>query len=219
MAILYALVARGQIVLAEYASVPGNAHTIARRILENFPPGGDSRMSYSQDRHIFHVMRLDGLVFLCMASETFGRRIPYAFLEDIHTRFTRTYGRAGQTALSYAMNDEFSRVLHQQMDFFSNDPNADAINRVKGEITDVRSIMVQNIDKILERGDRLELLVDKTAHIEDNAFRFKKQARKARHAQWMQTLKLSACLALVILVLIFVVVTFFCGGITFQSCR
>jgi vesicle-associated membrane protein 7 len=52
-------------------------------------------------------------------------------------RFMKTYGRVANTALAYAMNDEFSRVLHQQMEYFSSNPNADAINRVKGEIAEV----------------------------------------------------------------------------------
>jgi vesicle-associated membrane protein 7 len=52
-------------------------------------------------------------------------------------RFMKTYGRVAFTALAYAMNDEFSRVLHQQMEYFSSKPNADAINRVKGEISEV----------------------------------------------------------------------------------
>lgn len=64
-------------------------------------------------------------------------RIPFAFLEDIHGRFVKTYGRAALTALAYAMNDEFSRVLSQQMDYYSNDPNADRINRMRGEINQV----------------------------------------------------------------------------------
>ncbi|KAJ7556455.1 hypothetical protein O6H91_05G084900 [Diphasiastrum complanatum] len=136
MAILYALVARGTVVLAEFSAASGNASTIARRILEKLPPGGDNRVSYSQDRHIFHIMKADGLTFLCMAADTFGRRIPFAFLEDVHLRFLKTYGRVAQTALAYAMNDEFSRVLHQQMEYFSSNPNADTINRMKGEINE-----------------------------------------------------------------------------------
>lgn len=36
------------------------------------------------------------------------------------------------------MNDEFSRVLSQQMEYYSNDPNADRINRLKGEMSQVR---------------------------------------------------------------------------------
>lgn len=64
-------------------------------------------------------------------------RIPFAFLEDIHQRFVRTYGRAVHSANAYGMNDEFSRVLSQQMEYYSNDPNADRINRLKGEMSQV----------------------------------------------------------------------------------
>lgn len=49
----------------------------------------------------------------------------------------KTYGRACHTALAYGMNDEFSRVLSQQMDYFSNDPNANRMNRIKGEMSQV----------------------------------------------------------------------------------
>lgn len=69
--------------------------------------------------------------------EFFTGRIPFAFLEDIHQRFVRTYGRAVLSAQAYAMNDEFSRVLGQQMEYYSNDPNADRINRLKGEMSQV----------------------------------------------------------------------------------
>lgn len=49
----------------------------------------------------------------------------------------KTYGRAILSAPAYAMNEEFSRVLSQQMDHYSNDPNADRLNRLKGEMTQV----------------------------------------------------------------------------------
>ena len=31
----------------------------------------------------FHVVVDDGLIFLCMADEDFGKRQPYAFLEEV----------------------------------------------------------------------------------------------------------------------------------------
>lgn len=67
----------------------------------------------------------------------FVGRIPFAFLEEVHQRFVRTYGRAVLSAQPYGMNDEFSRVLSQQMEYYSNDPNADRINRLKGEMSQV----------------------------------------------------------------------------------
>ncbi|KAL3675283.1 hypothetical protein R1sor_025231 [Riccia sorocarpa] len=219
MAILYALVARGTVVLAEFSAASGNASTIARRILEKLPAAADTRVSYSQDRHIFHILKADGLTYLCMAHDSFGRRIPFAYLEDIQMRFVKTYGRGALTALAYAYNDEFSRILHQQMEYFSNDPKADTIKRVQGEIAEVRQVMVDNIDKVLERGERIELLVDKTATIQDNTFRFKKKSRGLRQALWMKNAKLLASLTCVIVILLYILIAFFCGGIFLHGCR
>ncbi|KAM0939791.1 putative Longin domain, v-SNARE, coiled-coil domain-containing protein [Dioscorea sansibarensis] len=221
MAILYAVVARGTVVLAEFSAVTGNAGAVARRILEKLSPGSepDSRMSFSQDRYIFHVLRSDGITFICMANDTFGRRIPFSYLEDIHMRFMKNYGRVALSALAYAMNDEFSRVLHQQMEYFSSNPSADTLNRVRGEVNEVRTIMVENIDKILERGDRIELLVDKTATMQDGAFHFRKQSRRLRRALWMKNAKLLALLTLVIVLLLYIIIAAACGGLTLSSCR
>lgn len=191
MAILYAVVARGTTVLSEFSAVTGNTAAVARRILEKLPSDHpDSRLCFSQDRYIFHILRADGLSFLCMANDTFGRRIPFSYLEDIHMRFMKNYGRIAHNAAAYAMNDEFSRVMHQQMEFFSSSPSADTINRVRGEVNEIHTIMVENIEKILERGDRIELLVDKTATMQDSAFHFRKQSKRLRRALWMKNARL-----------------------------
>jgi vesicle-associated membrane protein 7 len=91
MAIVYALVARGTVVLAEFAAVSGNAGAVARRILEKLPPDAESRLCFAQDRYIFHVLRSDaaGITFLCMANDTFGSNYPCylpssQFLQFVH---------------------------------------------------------------------------------------------------------------------------------------
>ncbi|KAH0471081.1 hypothetical protein IEQ34_000804 [Dendrobium chrysotoxum] len=232
MAILYAVVARGTVVLAEFAAVTGNTGAIARRILERLPPESDSRLCFSQDRYIFHVLKADGLIFLCMANDTFGRRIPFAYLEDIHMRFMKNYGRVAHSALAYAMNDEFARVLHHQMEYFSSNQTADTLNRLRGEVSEasislmksnliliIHTVMVDNIEKIMDRGDRIALLVDKTATMQDSAFHFKKQSRRLRQALWMKNAKLLALLTLVIVLLLYIIIAACCGGITLPSCR
>ena len=81
MGILYAMVARGEVVLAEFSAAATNAGAAARQILEKTPRGNsDSNASYSQDRYIFHVKRTDGLTVLCMADNSAGRTISLSFL-------------------------------------------------------------------------------------------------------------------------------------------
>lgn len=57
-------------------------------------------------------------------------------------------------------------------------------------IVQVRTIMVENIDKILERGDRLELLVDKTSAMQDTSHHIRRQSLRLRQALWMKNVKL-----------------------------
>ncbi|KAL1199210.1 Vesicle-associated membrane protein [Cardamine amara subsp. amara] len=220
MAIIYAVVARGTVVLAEFSAVTGNTGAVVRRILEKLSPEiSDERLCFSQDRYIFHILRSDGLTFLCMANDTFGRRIPFSYLEDIHMRFMKNYGKVAHYAPAYAMNDEFSRVLHQQMEFFSSNPSVDTLNRVRGEVSEIRSVMVENIEKIMERGDRIELLVDKTATMQDSAFHFRKQSKRLRRALWMKNAKLLVMLTCLIVLVLYIIIASFCGGITLPSCR
>ena len=60
----------------------------------------------------------------------------------------RSYGDTAQDALAYEVNEDFSKVIQQRMAFFSNDRSADPINRVRGELGEVRNIMIENIDKV-----------------------------------------------------------------------
>lgn len=78
--------------LAEFSAVSGNTGAVARRILEKLPAEVESRLCFSQDRYIFHILRSDSFIFLCMANDTFGSSY-LSFLLLAHTptiNFTHT---------------------------------------------------------------------------------------------------------------------------------
>jgi len=206
-------------VLAEYnvPSVSGNFAMVTRKILEKIPPQ-NGKMSYSYDRHIFHYSVDNGLTYLCMADEAFGRRVPFAFLEDIRNRFLATYGNRWQTAPALGMNEDFGRVLQVQMEYFSNNPNADKVNKVKGQLDEITGIMMQNIEKVLERGERIELLVDKTEQLNSTAMNFKKQSTNLKRALWWKNVKLMIVIVAILIVVALVIVTIACGGFTWSRC-
>ena len=110
MPILYALIARGPVVLAEYSEKTGNFPTVTRVLLGKIPPI-DGKMSYVYDKHVFHYLVEGNVTYLCMADEGMKRRIPFTFLEDIKRRFVTQYGEAAHNAIAFAFNNEFSPVL------------------------------------------------------------------------------------------------------------
>eukprot|EP00026_Physarum_polycephalum_P012468 Phypoly_transcript_12779.p1 GENE.Phypoly_transcript_12779~~Phypoly_transcript_12779.p1 ORF type:complete len:275 (+),score=49.74 Phypoly_transcript_12779:171-995(+) len=211
MAIIYAVVARGSVVLAEHTDSQGNFVTVTQRILEKIPNDKDDMRSYLYDKYIFHYIVFDGITYLCMADESFGRRIPYAFLDNIKSRFLSSYGENAKTAMAYGMNADFARVLQIQMNFYSKDPEADKINKVRGEIDEVKSVLVADIEKVLERGEKIELLVEQTESLQHNAFAFKKGSTQLKHAMWWKNMKITIILIFVILILVYFALALACG--------
>ncbi|CAG8565409.1 9512_t:CDS:2 [Ambispora gerdemannii] len=218
MSLVYGLVARGPIILAEYTNSSGNFTQVTQAILEKIPPN-NSKLTYVYDRYLFHYICEDGLTYMCMADDSFGRRIPFAFLADIKERFLNTYSKdRTNTALPYGMN-EFSKVIAKQMEYFSTNPNADRIKQVHGEIEQVKDVMVHNIERVLERGERIELLVDKTDSLNLQAFAFRKRSTALKRSMWWKNTKLMILLVFVIILIIYGLASAACGFPTWHTCR
>jgi hypothetical protein len=195
MPILYALIARKKAVLAEFTSSSGNFPTVTRVLLAKIPEN-DSRMSYVYDKFVFHYIVDQGITFLCMSDEAMRRRLTFAFLEDIKQLWRDQYRSVEQTALAFSLNDLFSPILRQRIvsyfavlsscrwlmshfciltqDFYNSNPTADNISRVQAQIDTVRDVMIENIDRVLERGEKIELLVDKTDRLNQQATKFER---------------------------------------------
>lgn len=70
-------------------------------------------------------------------------------MTDIKRRFISSYGLQAATAIAYAMNTEFSRILASEMKHYSESTEVDAISRVHGQIDELKDIMVKNIGEII----------------------------------------------------------------------
>mmetsp|Transcript_35782 Transcript_35782/g.47229 ORF Transcript_35782/g.47229 Transcript_35782/m.47229 type:complete len:218 (+) Transcript_35782:126-779(+) len=217
MQLFYALVARGNAVLAEYTSTAGNFPTVTRVLLNKIPPQ-DGKMSYVYDKHVFHYVVEDGITYLCMADDAHKRRVPFLFLIDVQRRFIATYGLdQAHRAQPFSLNRSFGPVLRKQLEFYNRNPSADQIKAVQDQIDQVKHIVVQNIDKVLERGEKIDLLVDKTDMLNQTAFKFEKTSTSIKRSMWWRKVKLYVILAG--LLMIFLVAIVFVGcGYKFDDC-
>ena len=217
MPIVYALISRKKDVMAEFTASSGNFPTVTRVLLSKIPDA-DSKMSYVYDAHVFHYIVDQGITFLCMADESTKRRITFAFLEDIKQTWREKYGGVEQTALAFSLNDSFSPILKQRIDFFNVNPAADTIGRVQAQIETVKDAMVENIEKVLERGEKIELLVDKTDRLNQQAFKFERQSRTLQRDMMCRKYR-NYCLILLILSIIIIFIVFMACGIKLDKCK
>lgn len=59
---------------------------------------------------------------------------------------------------------EFSTTMMNEMTKY-NDPNNDAVSSVLAKVDDVKGIMVQNIDQIMQNHERVDVIVNKSENL------------------------------------------------------
>lgn len=209
MSIIYSLIARGTTVLVDYTETTGNFQQITGSILQKIPLHDDTKCTYVSGSYHFHVIVNDGIIFLCMADEDFGKRQPYAFLEEIKRRFENSsLKQRARTAHAYEFKRDFGQVLASQMALFSDTgyDDTDQIAKVRREVNEVKGVMTQNIEKVLERGERIDVLVGKAEELDHSAQSFHRQSTRLRKHMWWQNKKMCLLLIFVLLVIIGVIV-------------
>jgi vesicle-associated membrane protein 7 len=204
-----------------FNAATGNFPTVTRVLLEKIPVQ-DGKMTYVYDEYVFHYIVENGICYLCMSDEKNKHRIPFAFLEDMKTNFVAKFGlEAAQSAIAFAMNEDFKGVIQDRMEFYNSDRadmSIDSIGAVKSQIEDVKGVMVQNIERVLERGEKIELLVDKTDRLNQQAFRFESSSRSLRRAMWWKKMRCYAIIGVISILVTYVASVSLCG-FDFHHCK
>ncbi|KAK6264412.1 hypothetical protein SCA6_019846 [Theobroma cacao] len=164
--LIYAFVSRGEVILAEYTEFSGNFNSIAFQCLQKLP-SSNNKFTYNCDGHTFNYLVDNGYTYCVVADESAGRQVPIAFLERIKDDFVSKYGSGkAATAPANGLNKEFGPKLKEHMQYCVEHPEEiSKLAKVKAQVSEVKGVMMENIEKVLDRGEKIELLVDKTENL------------------------------------------------------
>lgn len=96
------------------------------------------------------------------------------------------------------------------MDFY-NSSSSDSLSSVTSRLDDVKNVMIENIDTLMQRGEKLELLVEKTDLLQAEAFKFEKSSRELKRTMYWRRLKLYLLAALILALIIWLISSLICG--------
>ena len=167
------------------------------------------------DGHTFNYLADEGYVYLVVADEAYGRQIPFACLERIKDEFKSQYGGLATDAIAHSLDRSFGPKIKAQMEYCANNPQElTKVSRVQAQVSEVKNIMMDNIEKVLDRGEKIELLVDKTENLRFQADNFHRTGRALRQRMWWNKLKMQLMFASAFVMFIIVLFLIFCysGG-------
>ncbi|KAJ4891487.1 putative vesicle-associated membrane protein 726 [Raphanus sativus] len=205
--LIYSFVARGTVILVEYTEFKGNFTSVAAQCLQKLP-SSNNKFTYNCDGHTFNYLVENGFTYCVVAVESAGRQITMAFLERVKEDFNKRYGGGkATTAKPNSLNKEFGSKLKGHMQYCVDHPEEiNKLSKVKAQVTEVKGVMMENIEKVLDRGEKIELLVDKTENLRSQAQDFRTQGTKIRRKMWWENMKIKLIVLGIIIALILVII-------------
>ncbi|KOS20584.1 Vesicle-associated membrane protein 714 [Escovopsis weberi] len=221
--LLYSCVAHKTTILAECTtSAASQTSSLASLILPKIEHTTPQKLTYTHGSHQIHYVSeapsdhpghpaAGGLTFLVIADSSLGRRVPFGFLLEIRKRFLDEFPESTDFAdmPNYGAGSFNAQLKTLMVEFGTTGGGMnDAIGNAKREIDDVRGIMTRNIESLLERGERIDLLVDKTDRLGGSARDFRVRSRGLKRRMWWKNVKLMILIALVlVLIILFIFLT------------
>uniref|UniRef100_A0AAR2L3L6 Vesicle-associated membrane protein 4 n=1 Tax=Pygocentrus nattereri TaxID=42514 RepID=A0AAR2L3L6_PYGNA len=86
-------------------------------------------------------------------------------------------------------------------------PQNDKIRQVQSQVDEVIDVMQENISKVIERGERLDDLQDKSESLSDNASAFSSRAKQLHRRMWWRDMKMKMIVALVVVILLLIIIS------------
>lgn len=213
--LIYTFVARKTVILAEYTEFNGNFTTVAAQCLQKLP-ATNNKFTYNCDGHTFNYLVQDGFTYCIVATEAAGRQMPLAYLERVKDDFSKKYaGGKAATAAANGLKREYGPKLKEHMKYCVEHPEEmNKLAKVKAQVTEVKGIMMQNIEKVIDRGEKIDVLVDKTENLRSQAQDFRQQGTQVRRKMWLQNMKIKLVVFGIIIAIILMMILSICHGFT-----
>ncbi|KAI4086211.1 MAG: hypothetical protein LQ339_009055 [Xanthoria mediterranea] len=234
--LLYSCIAYRTTILTEHTtSAASQTSSLASLILPKIDHRTPQKLTYTHNQNFIHYIAdspsdhpassdasAGGLTYLVIASSSFGRRIPFGYLVEIKSQFLARHAPSTTdfAALPPYGCADFNAKLKELMVTFGTTEGGkqDALGNVQRDIESVRGIMTENIERVLERGERIDLLVDKTDRLGVGAHDFRVRSRGLKRQMWWKNVKLMVLLGVVVVFLVYLFVGFGCGLPAWSRC-
>lgn len=159
-----------------------------------------------------HVMTDDSTGFAIVSDQGVSRRDGHQVVDELCRQFKKMFPE-GVASLGPKATSSFIPQLEKLVSKYSDSAAMeDKVAKVKNAVNEVKAIALDNVEKVLERGSKIDDIVVQTDELQNSAAGFQSSARSLRSAMWWNNFKIHLAIAGGIALVILVIYLFVCGG-------
>lgn len=92
------------------------------------------------------------------------------------------------------------------MNKYNNKAEVDKLSSLKKELSELEEQSLRNMDKVIERGEKIEILVKKSETLADQSYDLRDTSRKVKNKMWWKNKKVMIGIIAVVLIVIIVII-------------
>lgn len=143
-------------------------------------------------------------VLVCFIRTVIPKILPIRLLSELKQQGTQI---DTDSDLSLKVG-EILDMFHEELRSYSNENGTESGDAAESDLQDIVQVMNDNIDKFLQRQERISLLVDKTSQLNNNSHTFKRKANRIKQRMWWHRMKNITLLVFAIILCISAVIFF-----------
>eukprot|EP01060_Flectonema_neradi_P006485 TRINITY_DN14385_c0_g1_i1.p1 TRINITY_DN14385_c0_g1~~TRINITY_DN14385_c0_g1_i1.p1 ORF type:complete len:208 (+),score=37.46 TRINITY_DN14385_c0_g1_i1:53-676(+) len=143
----------------------------------------NTRQQFVEDEYrLYAHARDDGLVCCVAANKEYKERVAFTICNTVMSDFSKKFepsSYANDSQLSKSADGHFNwKELKEKLKLYQDPTKACQILQIQKDLEDVQTLMMQNLDKVLERGDKMSDLVERSSDLTSTSKTFYKTAKK-----------------------------------------
>ena len=207
MPIIHVLISKNiDSVLCEYTEYQGNFATIARIFLQKIKP--NTRQTIQYDLYQYHYINQDNITYLCITS-SFPEETTFAFLMEVQRQFLE------QNSYDDIMKEQsyyfqyFQKNLKNIMDYYNKCPQKTLSGEIIKNLVDAKSIAIENIEKLIDRDQKLNITVQKSDKLYDQSKNINSLANSIKNqkkAEKLRNMRLLIGGGIILVIILFIII-------------
>lgn len=163
----------------------------------------------------YHIMTDDALGYGVIGARSLSRREGHAALDELAALFKKMFVEPPMK-LSPKLVDVFARpardLLVKQSSGAPGDAGENKIKKVKLAVDEVKNMALDNVERAIQRGQRIDDIVQATDDLQFQAEGFQRNSRDLRNQMWWNSMKGRVMICGVgVFMLLLIYFTFFMG--------
>ncbi|OHS97293.1 Vesicle-associated membrane protein 7 [Tritrichomonas foetus] len=210
--IVFCAVLRAKVIIA---SLGDQSAVSEKDVIKLLPVSSKTEQKITSGK-LFTYMSTPGLTYVCVGPQSADKQRHLTFLDTLSRRWAATYGQISINANPHSLDSVLAQNFSSLFEEFRKPANKTA--EVHRRLDETEAILNQSVSKALIRGGDLQAISAKSEDMVSASEEFRSQATNLKRRMRWGYIKSWAIYILFAIIVLYIILSSFCGGYRLQKC-